>query len=159
MTPQDLRKAADCGHSAAALAEVPRQPGQMESWIRRVNDRWLVHSGLNVQARAYLDHLAATDPMRLARTCRIVHQLMALHDPCADPKPWFYGGLFCLANATEVNLYLDKHRFTRMLHPGTREETMLSEARDLELAEDVVARVRHIRAKVREQAAHDPHQP
>ncbi|WP_156345530.1 hypothetical protein [Verrucomicrobium spinosum] len=51
MNHDDLHTAAEparhAGTSAATLAEVPRQSSadQVETWIRRVNDRWLVHSG------------------------------------------------------------------------------------------------------------------
>jgi hypothetical protein len=160
MNHDDLHKAAELashgGTSAATLAEVPRQScsDQVETWIRRVNDRWLVHSGLNHHARAYMDRLAVLDPRRLARSCEIVHRLMKIHDPDSDPKPWFYGGLFSLATPEEESQYLEGHRFTRMLLPSTPEGRMRGEAEDLELAPEVVRRVQNIRSQIREQILH-----
>lgn len=155
MNHDDLHKAAETschgGSNASALAEVPRQAGQAESWIRQVNDRWLVHSGLNVHARAYLDRLALLDPPKLARTCEIVHRLMKLHDPESDPKPWFYGGLFCLATPEEETLYLTGHRFTKLLLPTTGDGKVRTEAEDLELPAEVIRRVQSIRSQIREQ--------
>ncbi len=160
MNHDDLLKAAEPtshgGTSAATLAEVPRQgcPDLLEAWIRRVNDRWLVRSGLNHHARAYMDRLVVADPRRLARSCEIVHRLMKLHDPESDPKPWFYGGLFSLATPEEESQYLDGHRFTRMLLPSTPEGRVRAEAEDLELAPEVLRRVQNIRSQIREQIYH-----
>lgn len=163
MNHDDLLKAAEPashgGTGAAGLAEVPRQtcPDHLEAWIRRVNDRWLVHSGLNHHARAYMDRLTVLDPRRLARSCEIVHRLMKLHDPASDPKPWFYGGLFSLATPDEEGQYLDGHRFTRLLLPSTPEGRVRAEADDLELAPEVLWRVQHIRSQIREQILHTTH--
>lgn len=164
MNHDDLLKAAEPasygGTGAAGLAEVPRQtcPDHLEAWIRRVNDRWLVHSGLNHHARAYMDRLTVLDPRRLARSCEIVHRLMKLHDPASDPKPWFYGGLFSLATPDEEGQYLDGHRFTRLLLPSTPEGRVRAEADDLELAPEVLWRVQNIRSQIREQILHTTHQ-
>ncbi|WP_009963419.1 hypothetical protein [Verrucomicrobium spinosum] len=160
MNHDDLHTAAEparhAGTSAATLAEVPRQSSadQVETWIRRVNDRWLVHSGLNHHARAYMDRLAVQDPQRLARSCEIVHRLMKAHDPDSDPKPWFYGGLFSLVTPEEESQYLEGHRFTRMLLPSTPEARVRGEAEDLELAPEVLRRVQNIRSQIREQILH-----
>jgi hypothetical protein len=68
-----------------------------------------VHGGLGQTAAAYLDHLARTDPQRLERSCRNAYRLVREFGPLADPKPWFYCGLFSLANPTEIREYLADH--------------------------------------------------
>src|SRR4051794_20202758 len=68
------------------------------AWAYRVNGRWIVHHGLDQRAKAYMDHLAGVDPRRLERSCQLAHQLARQAAP-EDPKPWFYAGLFSLADA------------------------------------------------------------
>ncbi|HSJ02459.1 MAG TPA: hypothetical protein VK956_08405 [Verrucomicrobium sp.] len=148
-----LESAPSAQSKAASLAHVPEVLRLVEAWMRKVNDRWLVHSGLNFDTQAYLDHLAATDAARLRRTCAIVQQLMTLHDPLEDPKPPFYGGTFSLASKVEETIYLTGHRFTRLLLPSTSEETLALEAEDLELAPEVRKRIGEIRGQICEAVA------
>lgn len=39
-----------------------------------------------------------------------------------DPKPWFYSGLFHLADADEARQFLGMHRVTRAVVPSMRED-------------------------------------
>lgn len=138
---------------ASSLARLPETPGAVESWIRKVNDRWLVHSNLNGDTATYLDHLGATDPARLAATCRIVNLLMAGMDPMEDPKPVFYGGVFSLATTEEVARHLHDHLFTKMLVPATPKEEADWLVTHLEIPPDVIQRVRDLRARIQGFAA------
>jgi len=95
----------------------PEDDRLLESWVRKVNDRWLVHSGLQHRASAYLDHLAATDRERLIDSLRIVRELFRTLGPLEDPKPRFYSGLFSLAKEEEAKRYLHDHLFTLSLIP------------------------------------------
>lgn len=86
------------------------------AWVRRVNARWIVHGGLDQSAGAYMDRLLDTDPRRLALSCRIARALAGQADAGEDPKPWFYAGLFSMANPAEVAEFLLGHRlFTTIL--------------------------------------------
>ena len=70
---------------------------------RRINTRWIVHHNLGHNAGLYLDHLAQTDEPRLAASCRNACLMIERCDPMEDPKPWFYAGLFSLANPDEAS--------------------------------------------------------
>lgn len=96
----------------------PEDDRLLESWVRKVNDRWLVHSGLQHRATAYLDHLAATDRERLIHSLRIVRELFRALAPLEDPKPRFYAGIFSLATDEEARRYLHDHLFTFSLIPA-----------------------------------------
>ena len=98
-------------------AETPDQV----AWVRRLNCRWIVHHGLGQSAEAYLDHLAKTDPQRLERSCRIAQQLARLAKQ-EDPKPWFYAGLFSLANVDEARQFLADRWFTISAIPALAAE-------------------------------------
>ncbi len=121
----------------------PEDDCALESWVRKVNDRWLVHSGLQESAREYLDHLAATDRARLMDSVRIVRELFRSLGATEDPKPRFYAGVFSLATPEEAKRYLDGHLFTlslipvgaHLVHPGTN----VPEVRDQvqQLREDI----------------------
>lgn len=89
----------------------------LESWVRKVNGRWLVHSGLQHRAAAYIDHLAAADRSRLMNSMRIIRELFRTLGPLEDPKPRFYAGLFSLATPQEARQYLHDHLFTLSLIP------------------------------------------
>ncbi|HSI64104.1 MAG TPA: hypothetical protein VLE43_13335 [Candidatus Saccharimonadia bacterium] len=95
----------------------PEDDRALESWVRKVNDRWLVHSGLQHRAKSYLDHLAATDRARLLASMRIVRELFRTLGAFEDPKPRFYAGVFSLATLEEAKRYLDGHLFTLSLIP------------------------------------------
>lgn len=86
-------------------------------WAKRMNQRWIVHHGLDERAEAYMDHLAKTDPERLQRSCRLAHQL-AHQARREDPKPWFYAGLFSLATVEEARKFLAHHWFTLSAIPS-----------------------------------------
>jgi hypothetical protein len=96
----------------------PEDDRALESWVRKVNDRWLVHSGLQERAKAYLDHLAATNRVRLLDSMRIVRELFRSLGTTEDPKPRFYAGVFSLATPEEAKQYLDGHLFTLSLIPA-----------------------------------------
>jgi len=81
------------------------------AWARRVNARWIVHQGLDRNATAYLEHLEQTDPDRLRRSCLHAHRLVHERPAQEDPKPWFYAGLFSLADASEKQKFLADHWF------------------------------------------------
>jgi len=86
------------------------------AWVRRVNARWIVHGGLDESAGTYMDRLQDADPRRLALSCRIARALAGQAGPGEDPKPWFYAGLFSMANPAEVAEFLLGHRlFTTIL--------------------------------------------
>lgn len=91
------------------------------AWARRINCRWIVHHGLGVSAELYLDHLAKADPQRLERSCRIAQQLTRQAKQ-EDPKPWFYAGLFSLANVDEAGQFLANHWFTISAIPSLAAE-------------------------------------
>jgi len=108
------------------------------AWARRINNRWIVHEGLNSRSNAYMDHLQKTDPERLRLSCMAAWQMTHSGDALEDPKPRFYGGLFCLASPKEAKQFLSHHefilriipafsintedRFTKNLIPATKEQ-------------------------------------
>lgn len=94
-----------------------KSPEHVE-WARRVNSRWIVHHGLKECAEAYLDHLEAMAPDRLARSCWRAHRLARECEPGEDPKPWFYAGLFSLATPDEAERFLADHWFTASCLPS-----------------------------------------
>jgi hypothetical protein len=96
----------------------PEDDRLLEAWVRKVNSRWLVHSGLQHRANAYLDHLASTDRERLISSLRIVRELFRTLGPLEDPKPRFYAGVFSLATNEEARRYLHDHLFTFSLIPA-----------------------------------------
>ncbi len=88
------------------------------TWVRRVNDRWIVREGLRQSASAYLDHLASIDPARLLESCRRSKALTQSYGSDEDPKPWFYASLFSLATPAEAARFLKEHDFTRAVITG-----------------------------------------
>lgn len=119
-----------------------------EPWARKLNGRWIVHGGLRDAAAAYLDHLAATDPDRLARSCRQARRLVRCPGPEEDPKPWFYGGLFSLANASEAETFLSAHPLLRAVVPvsgNIRQPDELAHAS--EMTRRMIRRLRHALAE------------
>lgn len=91
-------------------------------WARRVNHTWLVRGGLDQAAELWLRHLAATDPVRLEACCATARTMCGMRDPLADPKPWFYTGLFGLATADEVMRFIPTHRVTKAAIPSMMED-------------------------------------
>lgn len=89
-------------------------------WVRTVNSRWIVHEGLDVTTRHYLDELEQKDPDRLRRACALAYRMAKAGVPAEDPKPRFYGGLYALATPEEVERYLADYRFIASLHPEGR---------------------------------------
>jgi hypothetical protein len=87
-------------------------------WVRRVNRTWLVHGGLDQAAEEWLDHLQATDPPRLEAACVAARALCGMRQPLADPKPWFYAGLFHVATADEAARFIPGHRITLATVPA-----------------------------------------
>jgi len=66
-------------------------------------------------AAEYLAELAAEDPTRLRRSCELALELVHSQAGHADPKPWFYAGLFALAEPGEAERFLEAHSLTRMV--------------------------------------------
>ena len=87
-------------------------------WVKRVNNSWLVRRGLDERAREWLDYLASCDDGRLLRSCRAARAMCGLREQLEDPKPWFYAGLFSLANAAEAARFLQHHRITTAALPS-----------------------------------------
>jgi hypothetical protein len=83
--------------------------------VRRINRRWIVHGGLRESAAAYLAELEKSDTTRLRRSCQLAMDLVHTQAGHADPKPWFYAGLFALADADEAKRYLGAHPLTRLV--------------------------------------------
>ena len=96
---------------------MPVLPPDDIDWVRHVNGRWLVRSTFRADAKAYLDHLASTDPDRLRISCGRARRLARSHRD-EDPKPWFYAGLFSLATPEEARRHLRGHDFTIACIPG-----------------------------------------
>lgn len=92
------------------------------TWARRVNSRWFVRDNFGDDTAAYLDHLARTDPDRLLRSCRNAQEMMKRRIHGADPKPWFYAGLFSLATVDEARSSLRRRWFTRNSLPALTAE-------------------------------------
>ncbi len=113
-------------------------------WARRVNSRWLVHEGLNETARMYLDHLADTDPRRLEKSCWIARALVRQNRDTEDPKPRFYGGLFCLATPEEAQRFFSDRLFIAALWPGLE----LSSAHVEKLSEETVRKLAALREEI-----------
>jgi hypothetical protein len=81
-------------------------------WAREINTRWICHGRLPEAAAAWTDYLSEVDPARLAQSARRAFRLMMSAGPAVDPKPWFYAGLFSLAEAEERKTWLKDHPFT-----------------------------------------------
>jgi len=81
--------------------------------VRRINRRWIVHGGLRDTAAAYLAELGQSDPDRLRASCQLAMELVHSKAGHADPKPWFYVGLFAHARPHEAERFLASHPFTR----------------------------------------------
>jgi len=87
-------------------------------WVSRVNHAWLVRGGLDTAAEKWLAHLRGTDPARLEASCAAARAMCGMRDPLADPKPWFYAGLFSFATADEVRQFIPGHRITKAAVPA-----------------------------------------
>ncbi len=81
-------------------------------WAGSINARWICHHELAECAAGWMKHLEASDPARLADSCRHAFELMMKAGPHNDPKPWFYAGLFSLATEEEQAEWLKEHAFT-----------------------------------------------
>ncbi len=91
-------------------------------WARRVNRTWIVHGGLADHAEQWLNHLAKLNDGRELTVCAAAMSMCDLRNPMDDPKPWFYAGLFCLANPEEVKQFLPTHRVTKATVPSMRDD-------------------------------------
>lgn len=91
-------------------------------WVKRVNNSWIVHGGLNHQANAWLDYLEKLNDGRLLPSCEAARAVCAMRDPLQDPKPWFYAGLFSLATAEEARRFLTPHRVTKAVVPAMADD-------------------------------------
>lgn len=80
--------------------------------VIRVNNRWIVRGNLRANANAYIEHLQATDPDRLVRSCDLAMNMVRDRYLASDPKPLFYSGLFALSTPAEMELYLKEHTLT-----------------------------------------------
>lgn len=91
--------------------------------VRRINQRWIVHGGLRNSTAEFLKELAKTDPARLNKCCQLAMDLVHSRSGHADPKPWFYAGLFAYARHDEANRFLAEHPLTHtvwcILHGDT----------------------------------------
>lgn len=92
------------------------------AWARRINPVWKVRHGLDQVAEGWMDHLQANDPERLLVCCTIAAVLSRGPGYGADPKPWFYGGLFSLATREEGRRLLANHRLTSAIIPALAHE-------------------------------------
>lgn len=88
-------------------------------WARQVNGRWKVHAGLNTAAAAWMDYLEREDPERLRRCTALAAVLSRGPGYGADPKPWFYGGLFSEATVDEAERFVAVHHLTHAVIPAT----------------------------------------
>ena len=91
-------------------------------WVQWVNRSWIVHNNLNDQAEAWVSYLAKCGDERLDVSCEIARKMCDLREPLDDPKPWFYAGLFYLADATEAKRFLDTHRVTKATVPTMKDD-------------------------------------
>lgn len=87
-------------------------------WVVRVNSSWLVRGGLDEAAGRWIEHLRATDPARLEASCDAARGMCRMRQPLADPKPWFYAGLFSLATPEEVARFIPGYRITKAAVPS-----------------------------------------
>ena len=108
---------------------------------RRINTRWIVHHNLGHNAGLYLDHLAQTDEPRLAASCRNACLMIERCDPMEDPKPWFYAGLFSLANPDEAGRFLNHHWLTSLVTAAARETAATAPAHVGEMTQDKIRRL------------------
>jgi hypothetical protein len=86
-------------------------------WVKRVNHTWLVRGGLDAASEKWLAYLGQADPHRLGVACAVARAMCGLRDPLADPKPWFYAGLFSVATADEIRRFISGHRITMAAVP------------------------------------------
>lgn len=100
------------------MADLALKTADPVFWARRLNGTWLVRGGLDGDAAAYMDHLAARDPARLRESCLRARKLVEGLGPAEDPKPWFYGGLFSLATAAEAGRFAARHPFVSSVIPS-----------------------------------------
>lgn len=126
------------------MPQSPPAPSDFIAWVRRVNNRWIVHEGLNQSANAYLDHLQATDPERLLESCHAAHQLTHRNEGSDDPKPKFYGALFSRATPEEAGRFLSEHWFVSSIIPATRDIT----PRPFGVAPSTLEQIEKLRAEV-----------
>lgn len=113
-------------------------------WARRVNRAWIVHGGLADHAEQWLNHLANLNDGREESACAAAMKMCDLRNPMDDPKPWFYAGLFCLADNGEAKQFLLTHRVTKAVVPSMRgdEEVRLWEERAGEETHALLERLR-----------------
>jgi len=127
-----------------------RQPPQGDylAWVHRVNDRWLVHQGLNTTTRDYLHYLQATDPARLQKVCRVAWALVGQGGLKEDPKPLFYGGLFSLATPEEAGQFLADHLFTLLASPAGDGKPFEALAKEFAISEATYRKAVEMRRRI-----------
>jgi len=95
-------------------------------WAGRVNQAWFVRGGLKEHAVEWMRYLMSVEDGRLLSSCEAARAMCGMRGPLADPKPWFYAGLFSLATVEEARRFLETHRVTRAAIPAMRnDETVL----------------------------------
>lgn len=119
-------------------------------WVWRVNSSWLVNGKLDEHAAAWLNHLATLDDDRLILSCENARAMCGVRDRLADPKPWFYAGLFSLATAAEVRRFLAVHPVTKAAIPSMADddEVILWLERVGPEVRDLIARLRQGIARI-----------
>jgi len=138
--------------SSTPPRENRRQPPQGDylTWVHRVNDRWLVHQGLNATTRNYLDYLQTADPERLQKVCRVAWALVGQGGLRQDPKPLFYGGLFSLATPEEAQRFLSDHLFTLLASPAGHGRTFESLAGRFRISQETYDKAVQLRRQITE---------
>jgi hypothetical protein len=117
------------------------------AWARQVNGRWPVRAGLNEAAAAWMDYLEREDPERLWRCAALAAALSRGPGYGADPKPWFYSGLFNEATLDEARRFAAPYPLTCAVisaTAGTPEEVAWLAAQSAH----VQALVANIRAEI-----------
>lgn len=122
---------------------------EVVAWARAVNSRWIVHHGLKDRAEAYLAHLEATDPARLATACERAARLVRGCGPIEDPKPLFYAGLFSVSTVEEAAQYLAEHWFTAECVPSLAGQSKRS-TRPAGIGPETEAKIARVRKAVAE---------
>jgi len=115
------------------------------AWARELNARWIVRSGLDRAAEEFLQHLEASDPARLQRSCRNARTMVDLREPSEDPKPWFYAGLFSLGTPEEAERFLRQHWLT---HAAVSSLPMPPPAEDAHSVTEKLRRIREALAQL-----------
>jgi hypothetical protein len=92
------------------------------AWARRVNRLWIVHARLGDNAEAWMNHLEASGDGRLEKSCLAARAMCGMRPEGADPKPWFYSGLFSAATREEAQRFLSSHLVTKAAIPSMADD-------------------------------------